>query len=64
MGSDTYLRVFNQVGQQVAYNDDACGSNGRGSNVSFVAATTGMFTIKAGCYQNVPCSAKVDFSVH
>lgn len=58
---DTFLRLKNQLGQEVASNDDACG--GVGSNISYVASSSGTYTIRAGCFQNNSCSGNVTYSV-
>jgi len=51
---DTYLRLFGPAATEVASNDDACG--GRGSSLSFTAATSGNYEIRAGCYSSGSCS--------
>lgn len=52
---DTFLRLFNPNGQEVTYNDDACG--GLASNFSYFTGpnTSGTFTIRAGCYGDTAC---------
>jgi hypothetical protein len=58
---DTWLRIRNTTGSEIASNDDSCG--GVGSNISFVAATTGNYTIHAGCYSNGECAGTVAYKV-
>jgi hypothetical protein len=59
---DTYLRVNNPSGQEIAANDDAGGACGLLSNISFVVATSGSYTIRAGCYSSGSCSGTVAYS--
>lgn len=61
-GTDTFLRLVSPQGQELAFNDDAC--NGFGSNISFVAATSGTFFVRAGCFSDKSCSGTVQISVH
>ncbi len=58
---DTYLRLFNPSGTQVAFNDDSCG--GLASNLGFTAQTAGNYQIRAGCYQNTSCSGTVAWTI-
>jgi Trypsin-like peptidase domain len=57
---DTFLRLFNPSGVQVASNDDSCGAL---SFASHAATVSGNFTIRAGCFQNTSCSGTVAFTV-
>jgi Lectin C-type domain len=57
---DTFLRLFNPSGVQVAFNDDACSS--AGSNLSFTGGPAGTYTIHAGCYGSSSCSGTVAFT--
>lgn len=57
---DTYLRLFNPNGVEVAANDDNCFS--AGSRLSHTAAVTGTYTIRAGCYEDTLCSGTVAIS--
>ena len=54
---DTYLRLFTSAGGQVGANDDSCGV--AGSSLSYTAATTGTYQIRAGCYSSTSCSGTV-----
>ncbi|MEZ4364405.1 MAG: serine protease [Kofleriaceae bacterium] len=54
---DTWIRLYNPSGAQVASNDDACG--GRGSNLSYSATAAGTYQIRAGCYSSGSCSGTV-----
>ena len=58
---DTYLRLFNPSGVQVAENDDFCGWRGRASQISARGAVfpTGTYVIRAGCYANTKCDGTV-----
>jgi hypothetical protein len=51
---DTYLRLFNSAGQQVASNDDYGGT--LGSQLSYTAPVADTYTIGMGCYSNGSCS--------
>jgi len=57
--NDTYLRLVNPNGNQVAENDDACG--GRLSLLSAVGNVSpkGTYVIRGGCYQNTACGGTV-----
>jgi hypothetical protein len=57
---DTYLRLFDPSGIEVAANDDNCFS--LGSRLSHTAAVTGTYTLRAGCYADTLCSGTVAFS--
>ncbi|QRN94517.1 C-type lectin domain-containing protein [Archangium violaceum] len=59
---DTYLRLYGPNGQQVAYNDDACG--GVSSNFSYTVPTGGggTYVINAGCYSSGSCSGRVGYT--
>jgi trypsin-like peptidase len=54
---DTFLRLFDPFGNQVALNDDACG--GVGSNLSFTATTPGSYQLRAGCFSGSACSGTI-----
>ncbi|AKQ69520.1 Trypsin domain protein [Myxococcus hansupus] len=58
---DTYLRLRNAAGSQVSANDDACGD--RGSSITYVAPTTGNYSINAGCYSSGSCSGTVAWTI-
>ncbi|NPC87236.1 serine protease, partial [Pyxidicoccus fallax] len=58
---DTYLRVNGPTGTEVGANDDAC--SGRGSSISFTAASTGNFEIRAGCYSSGSCGGTVVWTI-
>ncbi|WP_309892102.1 C-type lectin domain-containing protein [Archangium sp.] len=60
---DTYLRVNNPYGQEVAANDDAGGACGFGSNISIVVAVSGTHTIRAGCYSSGSCNGTVAYNI-
>jgi len=57
---DTYLRLFNPSGVQVASNDDSCGVL---SFASHAATTGGTYQIRAGCYSSNSCSGTVAYTV-
>jgi hypothetical protein len=60
---DTYLRINNPSGQEIASSDDAgtqCGW--LLSNISLVAAVTGTYVIRAGCFSSGACSGVVTYS--
>ena len=58
---DTYLRLRNAAGTQVAANDDACSTIG--SLIVFTAPTAGNYQIRAGCYASGSCSGRVVWTV-
>ncbi|ADO69257.1 trypsin-like serine peptidase [Stigmatella aurantiaca] len=58
---DTYLRLYDTSGAQVAFNDDSCG--GTGSNLSYTASAAGTLQIRAGCYKNTSCSGTVAWTL-
>lgn len=58
---DTYLRIYNSNGTQVAANDDACGS--LASNVSYTSTAYVSYRIRAGCYSSASCSGTVVWSI-
>jgi V8-like Glu-specific endopeptidase len=61
---DTYLRLFNPAGVQVALNDDGCG--GSGSKLTYTVpagAPGGAYQVRAGCYGATSCSGKVAWTV-
>jgi hypothetical protein len=57
---DTFLRLFNPSGVEVASNDDSCGTL---SFASHAATVSGNFTIRAGCFSTGSCSGTVAFTV-
>ncbi|WP_404370425.1 C-type lectin domain-containing protein [Corallococcus coralloides] len=59
---DTYLRVNNPSGQEVAANDDAGGACSTLSNITFLVTTSGTHTIRAGCYSSGTCSGTVAYN--
>ncbi len=59
---DTWLRLKNPSGGEIASNDDSGGACGLLSNISIVAPTTGTYTIHAGCFSNNSCSGRVAFN--
>ena len=52
---DTVVRLFNAAGQQVTFNDDACGSL---SHASYTVPTGagGTYQIRIGCFGSTACS--------
>ena len=59
---DTYLRLRNPSGAEVAFNDDSCGllSNFVYANPS---GTTGLHQIRAGCFSTASCSGRVSYFI-
>jgi hypothetical protein len=53
---DTYLRLMNPNGTQLAENDDACGLL---SQLSVAVPITGTYVIRGGCFSNTTCSGTV-----
>jgi hypothetical protein len=58
---DTYLRIFDSNGAQVAANDDACGS--LASSLSYTSTAYVSYRILAGCYSSSSCSGTVVWSI-
>jgi hypothetical protein len=56
---DTYLRLYDPSGTQVAFNDDAGGSCGVLSTITYSPPTYGAYMIRAGCYSSNTCSGTV-----
>jgi len=54
---DTYLRLYNFLDKQVAYNDDAACNLNSGSLISYTSpyGTTESFELWGGCYANDAC---------
>jgi hypothetical protein len=59
---DTYLRLFNPSGQEIAWNDDSQGSCGTLSNFSIIVPVSGTYVVRAGCYSSGGCSGTVAFN--
>jgi hypothetical protein len=59
---DTYLRLYGPSGQQVAYNDDACGSLSSNFSYAVPSGGSGTYVIKAGCYSSHSCSGRVGYT--
>jgi hypothetical protein len=60
---DTFLRLFDPHGTQVALSDDACG--GRGSQMTFVVPPPGGFyTVRAGCWSSTNCSGLLEWTIN
>lgn len=57
---DTYLRLYNPAGTEVAANDDACGL---GSRLVFTATSGSSFQVRAGCYSSGSCSGTVAWTI-
>jgi hypothetical protein len=56
---DTFLRLFDALGNQVSFSDDACG--GAGSNIRYTvpAGAGGVYELRAGCYSSTACSGNL-----
>ena len=57
---DTFLRLKNSAGSQVAFNDDACGLQ---STMTFTPSVAGSYTIASGCYGSGSCTARIKISL-
>jgi hypothetical protein len=53
---DTYLRLYNPSGTQVAFSDDACGGVGSNFTYTVPAGAGGSYQLRAGCYASGSCS--------
>ncbi|WP_375772477.1 hypothetical protein NR798_16835 [Archangium gephyra] len=60
---DTYLRLYNPSGTQVAYSDDACGGTGSNFTYTVPAGTAGTYQLRAGCYSSGSCSGTVAWTI-
>jgi lysyl endopeptidase len=58
---DTYLRIHDSNGTQVAANDDACGS--LASNLSYTSTAYVAYRLRAGCYSSSSCSGTVAWTI-
>jgi hypothetical protein len=58
---DTYLRLVNSAGAQVAENDDACGM---GSRLTYTAQSDETLEVRAGCYASNSCDGAVAWMVY
>lgn len=59
--TDTYLRLVDSTGTEVAFNDDFC-DFGAGSQISYTNQLTpgcANYTLREGCFQNTTCSGTV-----
>ncbi|AKJ03807.1 trypsin domain protein [Archangium gephyra] len=53
---DTYLRLYNSSGVEVAYNDDACGGTGSNFTYTVPSGAGGNYQLRAGCFSSNSCS--------
>ncbi len=60
---DTYLRLFNAAGTQVALNDDGCGGSTSKIAYTVPAGAGGKYTVRVGCYGNTSCGGKLAWSI-
>jgi serine protease len=58
---DTYLRLYNSGGSQMASGDDGC-TTGTATKFTYKPTTTAKYTIKAGCYSSYACSGTISIS--
>lgn len=56
---DTYLRLLNPSGTEVASNNDAGGACGVLSTLSYTVPAGGIYTVRAGCFAMSSCSGTV-----
>lgn len=57
---DTYLRLYNPFGSQVAVNDNGSAWGcGAGSLLSYYVPASGTYTLRAGCWANNACQGMV-----
>jgi hypothetical protein len=59
---DTYLRLRDPAGNQVAVNDDNC--SGLGSQIVFVAPAGGNYEVRVGCYSSSSCNGTLAWTIH
>lgn len=58
---DTYLRLYDPSGVQVAFNDDAFGSCGVLSNFTYNVPVSGTYLLRSGCFGAGACSGTVAY---
>jgi hypothetical protein len=56
---DTYLRLMNPNGTELAANNNACGSTGIQSRIAVSVPTTGTYVIREGCAGSATCNGLV-----
>lgn len=56
---DTFLRLLDPMGLEIANNDNSGSSCGKLSNLSIVIPNSGSYVIRAGCFGNTTCSGTV-----
>lgn len=56
---DTFLRLYDPFGAEVAANDDACGA---ASKIVYAAPMSGTYQLRAGCFANNACSGTLAYS--
>ncbi|RKG98928.1 serine protease [Corallococcus carmarthensis] len=59
---DTVVRLFNAAGQQVTFNDDACGSLSHAAYTA-PASAGGTYQIRVGCFGSSACSGTVAWTI-
>jgi len=59
---DTYLRLVDPSGTEIASNDDAGGNCGLLSTLSLRVPVTGTYTVRAGCFSSGSCSGTVAYT--
>jgi len=59
--TDTYLRLVDAGGVEVALNDDACGV---ASRITYTVPADGIYQLRAGCYSTNTCSGTVAYSTN
>jgi hypothetical protein len=60
---DTYLRLYDASGAQVASNDDACGGLSSSFKFSVPAGKGGTYQLRAGCYSGRSCGGTVVYTL-
>lgn len=59
---DTYLRLYNSSGVQVASNDDACSSLSSSLTYTSTESSGNIFELRAGCWSSASCGGTVVWS--
>jgi hypothetical protein len=59
---DTYLRLYDATGTQVAANDDACGGISSSFKYSVPQGKGGTYQLRAGCYAMQSCGGTVAYT--
>ncbi|MFY0582657.1 trypsin-like peptidase domain-containing protein [Cystobacter fuscus] len=60
---DTFLRLENAAGSEVAHNDDSDMCGNANSYIKYIVPSAGAYTVRAGCFDNGGCGGTVVWKV-